>query len=247
MGLFSDSLKNPEHPVVVSDAVVAALESALREPPILHAYRNGGRGGGAGPSIVLVFAGGGCAVAKFEDQVANGTMMIRQERAAWLVACRAGLGHLVAVTVLRELESQQTPGAHALASVQSVWPNCEAVPLSIPLDQVDPHDVLCAATFDYVVHATDRRGNNWVTLTGTQPGQLKLIDHGHAWGDGVSSDLYDRVKSQGPVPIPDHVKESCEQWLGTWPGEELAELLEPPKLDAMHIRVTSLVDSGVLP
>lgn len=157
----------PTEGAVVPPEVVPALEEALAKAPIVHRYLNGDRGGGAGRSVVAVLFGGICVIMKLEDEADDGRTMVNNERAAWVFACQIGLGHLLAVTVLRDVPSLKDPSREVRASLQVAWPNCEAPPEAEPPQRVDQDQLLCSATFDYVVGATDRRSNNWLTLNGS--------------------------------------------------------------------------------
>lgn len=96
------------------------LEEYLLGVRILSEFAYAGHG--AHTSYFLVLEGGAAALAKPADEIADGTTMVRRERAAWVVAKLLKWSDLMAATVIRTLRSYKT-GLDTDASLQVIWPD----------------------------------------------------------------------------------------------------------------------------
>ena len=215
-----------------------AIELFLREAPIIHLSKNSG--GGGHPSYVATFSGGVSAILKFEDEVADGPMMVRREAAAWSITRALGWDDLVSVTVLRQAPSATT-GVDVTASVQVIWTRAEFLGDATLFPD---EDVWRAAAFDALICATDRGGNNWMTFDKAGTPRLKLIDHGHAFGPpgrAPGSEFYAARQGQR---LPAYVQQPFEQLAENWPSE-LAELPQI-EINGVASRLMQVITDGVL-
>lgn len=200
---------------------------------------------GAHQSYLLVLEGGVGVLAKPEDEIANvGSVLVRREVAAWVVARLLGWPDLIAVTVLRQLRSFRT-GAQVAASLQVLWPFPEWLPAVATLPD---EEVWQAAAFDAVVRHTDRSNNNWLAVPGSGHGvqaHLRLCDHGYGFEPGLTapgSDFYTAKKGEA-LPVP--VMAGLEALRTGLPGE-LQGLLPDPELTGVRDRTEYLLSKNKL-
>jgi hypothetical protein len=194
---------------------------------------------GAHQSYLLVLEGGVGVLAKPEDEINLGDVLVRREVSAWIVARLLGWPDLVAVTVLRRIRSFKT-GLEVAASVQVLWPFPERIPVVATFSD---DEVWQAATFDSVVRHGDRRNNNWLAVprpgTGV-PVHLRLVDHGYAFDPGLAqpnSDFY--LAKQGQA-LPEAVARGLESLQTSLPGG-LQGLLPDPELAGVRERTEHLL------
>jgi hypothetical protein len=117
---------------------------------------------GAHQSYLLVLEGGVGVLAKPEDEINLGDVLVRREVAGWLVACMLGWPDLVAATVLRTIRSFKT-GVQVAASLQVLWPFPERIPPPA-LSQMRtsgrrrPSTPSCDTTIDAITTGSRSRG-----------------------------------------------------------------------------------------
>lgn len=194
---------------------------------------------GAHQSYLLVLEGGVGVLAKPEDEINLGDVLVRREVAGWLVARMLGWPDLVAATVLRTIRSFKT-GVQVAASLQVLWPFPERIP---PLGTFSDEDVWQAATFDAVVRHNDRRNNNWLAVprpnTGAQP-RVRLVDHGYAFDPGLGPPSSDFYLARHGQPLPPFVTAALQALQGALPAD-LQGLLPDPELVGVRERTEHLL------
>jgi hypothetical protein len=200
---------------------------------------------GAHQSYLLVLEGGVGVLAKPEDEIQNvGSVLVRREVAAWIVARLLGWPDLIAVTVLRQLRSFKT-GNPVAASLQVLWPFPEWLPAVTTLPD---DDVWQAAVFDAVVHHSDRSNNNWLGVPGAGRGaqaRLRLCDHGYGFEPGLAAPSSDFYRAKLGEALPTMVVAALKSLHSGLPGA-LQGLLPDPELAGVRERTEFLLSKNEL-
>jgi hypothetical protein len=199
---------------------------------------------GAHPSFLAVLAGGVGVLAKPEDTIGNGAVIVGREVAAWTIARELGWGDLVSATVRRTIESPTT-GQPVAASLQILWP--DARPVGDPALFSDD-DIWRAAVFDAVVAHEDRNTNNWLLVpdSGASPPMLKLVDHGYAFGPGMRAPNSSFFAMRQGDQIPEGVQVALGRLAAPRQSRDLDHLLEADALQGVQDRAAHLGQTGTL-
>jgi len=219
------------------------LETYLQTARVLHASTFPTEEGHAHPSYLVVLEGGVGVLAKPEDEIGDGQVLVRREVGAWIVAREMGWLDLVSTTVLRPMKSPKH-GAMVDASFQIVWPN----PLpNAPLETFDDEDVWRAAVFDFLVHQTDRGGHNWLAVPGPGEGhfpQLKLTDHGYAFDESRGNAQSTFLDAKRGEEVPFDALEAVRRLRARLPSSEVSDHMTMEVIDQVTGRADSLLASG---
>ena len=223
------------------DSELDRVEHYLSSAPVLDVAAWGRHG--AHRSFRFILRGGIGVLVKPEDTINDGPRLVRREVAAWVLARELGWPEIMSVTALRAVESPDT-GAEVQASVQVLWPDVQP---DADAGGFSDEDTTRAAVFDFVVGHSDRGGHNWLALPGGgHPPQLKLIDHGYAFPDGIdapNSTFF--VMHEG-----DQLAEETIRTLGRLDdprmGLALAGLLTQSEMAAVHERAQHLRNYRIL-
>jgi len=156
------------------------LEEALQKHTIVEVSPPQDQIPGAhrGKRRVLLASGQVC-IAKPEGGCPDSPRAAANEAAAWVVAKRLGLHHLISVTVLREIPLPAPEEGTVLAALQLFEPTYDPD----RWEDFPAGETQWAALFDVIIEQTDRDGRNWiVTRDDNFRPHLKLTDHGYAFG-----------------------------------------------------------------
>jgi hypothetical protein len=215
------------------------LEEYLLGVRILSEFAYAGHG--AHTSYFLVLEGGAAALAKPADEIADGTTLIRRERAAWVAARLLRWPDLMAATVIRTLRSYKT-GLDTEASLQVIWP--DNLP-DAPIPSFSPDDIWRGAIFDAVIGHTDRSGHNWLAVPAPKPAQLtpqlKLVDHGYAFPPGDQPPNSDFFRQNVNQDLPAPFAHSLKEFMAAVGGSELEKLLDNLSVQGIVERVDKLL------
>ena len=230
-----------------------ALETYLRDAPLLYAFAPQVHGGGGhGGKFAAVLDGGVAVFCKPASGVGDAGRAARNEVAAWIVARQLGWTEMMAATILRSLRSPAGGNEEEMA-LQILWPGSDFTP--DPSGFTD-EEIWKAALFDYLIFHSDRTNNNWLGVPPAAlpfPGpvaghrqQLKLIDHGYAFNypgrDYLSSSFVERRRG---ATIPDELRGSVRSLAGSAAGA-LSGLLDQSEIESLVTRVNEIDSSGVL-
>jgi hypothetical protein len=133
------------------------------------------------------------------------------------------------------------------ASVLVVWP--DPTQFCAPIDTFPDEDVWQAATFDAVVHHTDRSQNNWLGVPapgGPGAPRLKLIDNGYAFDrrrGACNSSFYAHLQGQD---LPEAMTAALQRLLDEWHIEALEGLLDEVARKSIERRADLLLQRGAL-
>lgn len=210
------------------------LEGYLSEAPVDYAYVPALHGGGGhAGKFAVVLRGGVTAICKPASGTNDGGLAVRNEAAAWHVACLLGWPELVACTVVRELPLPAT-GATEPMALQVMWPGLDFIP---DIGTFTDEEVWKAALFDYLILHSDRGSKQ----------RLKLIDHGFAFNypnrESLNSDF---AAARRTFDIPQHLLEDVARFGSKAAASPLRSLLGGPPFDALVARVTGVVNRGRL-
>jgi hypothetical protein len=219
---------------------IELLEEFLRTAPII--YQGVWPIGGAHQNkMELILEGGVAAIAKPADWP-DGPRTVQCEVAAWEVAKVLGWPDLLAATVRREVRSPAS-SEPVDAAVQIAW----ARPMPDTNAPFSDNDTWRAAVFDLVIDHSDRGGHNWLAVpSDAATPQLKLVDHGYAFGAPgrpFQSTFFDKWRGQ---TLPEDVKADLEALLAAPPQRGLETLLPTGEYSKMMERVQALVAAGIL-
>lgn len=167
------------------------------------------------------------------------------EEAAWLIAHALAWEDLVGVTVQRAI--QNSGGAEVQASVQRLWEGPkEWVPDRALFDEGDAWRV---AVFDYLICNQDRSGNNWIATVGASgQRQLRLVDHGHAFGYPGNQLNSEWSTAKAGLSAPDEILERVQQFRNdAETRDQLVRLLGQELVEGVFNRAQHLCEEGSIP
>jgi len=225
-------------------STIESLEDHLRSAPVLYYYVPVvGGGGGHAQKYGAVLEGPVTVFVKPECGMAEGNRAVRYELAAWTTVKLLGWTDMMGATVFRSFTSP-SPHQSGPAAAQLMWSNAQENP---PITAFSENDIWRAATFDHLIQESDRVGHNWLGVSDGSGGQmqLKLIDHGFAFGwQPAGSSFVDAKRGQA---IPLDVLAGVQTLVNRCSDGRLGAFLEAPELADMLSRAALLLSSGSMP
>jgi hypothetical protein len=201
--------------------------------------------GGAHPNKHLIVLEGGLGVvAKPADpSSADAPTMTRCEVAAWIAATELGWNDLVPTTALRTVP---LPGGDIESSLQVLLPAFRpAVEMGATPTTCSDTDHCRVAIFDAIGRNTDRNDSNWGFVTGIS--DVKLVDHGYAWGAWPSRSLSSAfVEQKRGQSLPDELLEQVQAFLDGRSDSRLSQILDSGAVDGVFDRARLIVQSRAL-
>jgi hypothetical protein len=234
-------------------AALDDLEQYLGAADVLYAYEPVVTGGGGHQNkFAVVFDGGVAGFCKPASGIADGGRAAKNEVAAWTLSRILDWSDLIAATVFRTIMSPKSGQSEEMA-IQVFWPGNDFTP---PLGTFTEDEIWRAAIFDQIILHTDRQSNNWLGVPPAQlpfPGpvpvqqqQLKLIDHGYAFGHQAAAACNSSFsQSMAGRSIPEVYLESLRK-VADGDTTLLCSLIGDEECAALVDRVYDLVNGGKL-
>ncbi len=207
-----------------------------------------GGGGGHARKRTVILEGGVAVAAKYDDPTPGGQAgaQIRAEAAAWTLARELGWHHLVALTVLRNLEDPDDPSGVVEASVQVLHPRFKtSIEGGFAVSMCADDDRLRCAAFDVLASNTDRNNGNWGMVADVAC--PRLIDHGHAFETFAGPPGGDFVMASVGHSLPDDILAELKEFIAHESNSDLSVLLGAQKAGRVFARARTLVGTATVP